>query len=639
MGDFAIFGAYSAIPLSIGWFAVRRKPDLHFPKLYWLFAAFILSCGLTHLIEATIFWHPWYRLSALAKGITAVVSWATVLVLIRALPVAVQIPGTARLNRQLLEEIEERKRSEAAEREASTRLEMALDHAGLGTWAWEAETGRCLLSPRAVEILELAPGESHAPADLAAVVSSAHRDRIVAAFREAIDQGGLVSEECLIERKNYSPRWISVKGRAVITGFRPARRMGGTIADITDRKLAEAERERQLAHETGARREAETANRMKDEFLAILSHELRTPLNAILGWVQILQMDEGKAEWRKTGLEVIERNTLAQARLVDDLLDLSAIASGKIVLEFGPVDLGNALNTAAEAILPAAREKSLEVLTRVAPGADSVMADAERLQQVLWNLLTNATKFTPAGGRITVTARPAGDEVEISVADTGEGIAPEFMPHLFDRFRQADASTTRRHGGLGLGLALVKTLVEMQGGRVSAASEGLGKGAVFTIRLPAAALPAEGGSPDGASGAPGAAGESDPPLRLAGLRVLLVEDEVENGEMLACLFRLHGATVVYASQAAAALAAVEEGPFHVLVCDLGLPDMDGFEILRRIRAREREAGLRPVPAIALTGFAHHGDRRKADEAGFDRFLAKPVEIPALLAEVRHLGRR
>lgn len=642
LGDVAIFGAYAAIPLSIGWYAARRKQDLHFPKLYWLFAGFILSCGLTHLIEATIFWHPWYRLSALAKGITAVVSWATVLVLIRALPVAMQIPGTARLNRQLLAEIEERRQSEAAEKEANARLELALDHAGLGTWSWDADTGTCVFSPRALEILELPARERFAPAELISLLPAVHRDRVLAAFREAVEQGGLVTDEYLIERRDYTPRWISVKGRAIVTGLRPARRMSGTIADITDRKLAEAERDRKLAFETGARREAETANRMKDEFLAILSHELRTPLNAILGWVQILQMDETKKEWRQTGLDVIERNARAQARLVDDLLDITAVSSGKISLEFEPVDVRGALNTAAEAILPAAREKSLEILTTVEPGVDGVLADPARLQQILWNLLTNAAKFTPPGGRITLGARREGDHVELSVSDTGEGIDPAFMPHLFDRFRQADSSTTRRHGGLGLGLSLVKTLLEMHGGSVSAESPGLGKGATFRVRLPAADTGVP--SPQVADPDSGHTSGGSSAGRLAGLRVLLVEDQAENGEMMACLLRLHGAEVVHVLDGPSALAdfdavAVEGATFDVVVCDVGLPGMDGLELIRSIRAREAAAGHDAVPAIALTGFARHGDRRTAIEAGFDTFLAKPVEIPELLAEVRRLGHR
>lgn len=634
LADLAIFGAYAAIPLSIATYVLVKKQELEFSRLYWLFAGFILSCGLTHLVEATIFWHPWYRFSALVKVITAVVSWATVLVLIRALPVAMQLPGTARLNQRLSEEVKERKQSEAALQESSTRLELAMKHAGLGDWSWEAGSPVCRMSERAAEIVGLGSQETRAWDALLQSIAERHRGRVVESFQRGFGEGSLVDEEFVFHKADAGEIWLSVKGRRIANEEGPPLRMIGTVADISERKAAEVERERLFTRERQAREEAEAANRMKDEFLAVLSHELRSPLNAILGWAQILKEESGRSEL-ETGLEVIERNTLAQARLVEDLLDMSRVTSGKIALDLQPVDVRTALNTAEEAILPTAAKKSLQLICQTDPDVGAVLGDPARLQQVLWNLLTNAVKFTPAGGRVELSATRMEGAVEIVVKDNGEGITADFLPHIFDRFRQADSSATRRHGGLGLGLSLVKTLVERHGGSIHAESEGPGRGATFRMRLPVAAGNAELPPLDG--------GMLDPVGRssaqsLAGVRVLVVEDELENGEMLSYFFRGHGAGVVLVGNGSAGLAELERGRFDVIVSDLGMPGMDGIGFIGEVRAREAEGGPQ-VPAIALTAFARPEDRRKAIQAGFDTFLTKPVDMEELLAAVRRHSAR
>lgn len=627
ISDLAIFGAYAAIPISITTYVVIKKQEVAFQRLYWLFAFFILSCGFTHLIEATIFWQPWYRLSAAVKVVTAVLSWATVFALIKVLPVAFQLPGTAKLNNQLREEIKERQQSEAALQKSSAQLELAMAHSGLGDWSWDESTQLCHLSKRAAEIL----GISHRPCawqKIIETIAEDHRPHVMESFQHAARNEAVVDEEFLLAKGG----WVSIKGRCMYSSQGKAVSMTGTIADVTERKKADKEREKLFDMETKARQEAEAANRMKDEFLAVLSHELRAPLNAILGWACLLK-DSSKKEELDTGLEVIERNTLAQAKLVEDLLDMSRVTSGKIRLDLQSVDLRTVINTAEEAILPSATAKKIRVTSMVDPLAGPVRGDPSRLQQVLWNLLSNSVKFTPEGGRIEMVVERVNSHVEISVSDTGAGITPEFLPHVFDRFRQADSTITRRYGGLGLGLALVKTLVEMHGGSIHAKSAGAGQGATFRISLPLPVATLEAGAhrahPTDTTAKEEAAERPD----LAGAKVLIVDDEADNGTMLCHLFSHHGAQAVAAVTAAQGMRELERGYFDVLISDIGMPEMDGFEFIKEVRAMEG-TGKRQIPAVALTAFARPDDRRRAMIAGFDTFLSKPVDTDELLAVVQ-----
>jgi PAS domain S-box-containing protein len=414
--------------------------------------------------------------------------------------------------------------------------------------------------------------------------------------------------------------------------------------DITDRKLAERERERlleserQSRHEAeDARREAEEASRLKDEFLATLSHELRTPLTAILGWSHMLRTGQIVGDDVGGVYETIERNARAQAQLVDDLLDVSRIITGKLRLDVQTVDPSAFIDAAVEAVRPGADGKGVRLRKTVEDGAVSVAGDPVRLQQVVWNLLTNAVKFTPQGGSIEIGLARAGANVEMSVTDTGVGIAPEFLPYVFDRFRQADGRITRRHGGLGLGLSIVRHLVEQHGGTVRAESDGEGHGSTFTVSLPSAPARAR---PDAA--APEEKPEPLPaygcPERLDRLKVLIVDDEPDTLLMLKIGLSRCGAAVRATDSVAGALEALDAERFDVLISDIGMPGEDGYELIRKVRARPAEEGGR-IPAVALTAYARVEDRLQALRSGFQMHVPKPVELAELVAVTASLVHR
>jgi PAS domain S-box-containing protein len=428
----------------------------------------------------------------------------------------------------------------------------------------------------------------------------------------------------------------------------------GTIRDITDRKRAEEDLNRTnqmlreslearrvlLESERAARSAAERLSEMKDAFLATLSHELRTPLSAILGWVHILRRGSRNAEDVAKGLDIIERNSRIQTRMIDELLDTSRITSGKVRLDIQQVDVAGVVRAALEAVRPAADAKAIRIQEDLEPDAGTVAGDYGRLQQVFWNLLSNAIKFTPEGGSVRIRSSKDGSAVKIAVHDSGCGISTEFLPHVFERFRQADSSTTRRHGGLGLGLAIVKTLVEQHGGSIEAASAGEGRGATFSVRLPTRALSAAAAS-DAYSDAQSRVDESPfKPFRgadLAGLRILVVDDEPDALTMLERLLGECGAHAITASSAAQALRLFEHRTFDLVISDIGMPDTDGYELMRRIRAMH--SPQRSIKALALTAFVRPEDRERALAAGFDAHLPKPVEPSDLVAKVAALAGR
>ena len=398
--------------------------------------------------------------------------------------------------------------------------------------------------------------------------------------------------------------------------------------DVTALRRAEEETARLLADAGAARAEAEAASRAKDEFLAVLSHELRTPLNAIVGWARMLRTGTVPASAVSNAMEVIDRNAAAQGRLIEDLLDVSRIVSGTLRAELRPVKLAPVIAAAIDAVRPSADRKGVRVESRVAPAVDFVMADPGRLQQVVWNLLSNAVKFTPPNGRVTVAVGESDDSIVISVADTGSGIDAAALPHIFERFRQADSSTTRQHGGLGLGLALVKHIVELHGGTVTAASDGPGKGATFTITLQRAA-PAETG--------PRAVSRSEPRVQLSGASVLVVDDETDARDLCAEIFARHGATVITAESVSQALERLKAVKPDVVVADIGMPDEDGFALIRRLRADESDRGRRTI-VVALTAYVTDDHRRRVLEAGFDAHVPKPFDPKRLSAIVNDLLR-
>jgi signal transduction histidine kinase/CheY-like chemotaxis protein len=371
---------------------------------------------------------------------------------------------------------------------------------------------------------------------------------------------------------------------------------------------------------------AQEISRTKDEFLAVLSHELRTPLNAILGWSRMLQdglVGPGRVAH---ALSVIERNARLQTQLVEDLLDVSRIVSGKLRLDIRAVDLGAVLQSAMDAVRPATTNKNIQVTARIGADTGQVRADADRIEQVVWNLLANAVKFTQPGGRIDVTLQQTETAAEIIVSDNGQGIAPEFLPHVFDRFRQADGGASRKHGGLGLGLALVRALTEAHGGSVHAESAGLGLGATFTVRLPLrqAAVADPAAPPAGRAPSP-----------ITGKRVLVVDDDDDARELLAITLESAGAIALLASSVRDALKLFEQEHPDLVLADLAMPGEDGFDLIRILRARPGEQGGR-VPAIAVTAYASGAERDNALRAGFDAHVAKPYDSATLLTAIAKL---
>ena len=386
---------------------------------------------------------------------------------------------------------------------------------------------------------------------------------------------------------------------------------------------------------------AREASRLKDEFLATVSHELRTPLTAIVGWLHLVRTGQMEASSVEQALETVERNARSQAQLINDLLDVSRVVTGKLHLEVLPVALAAVVDGAITSVRPAADAKRIDVRAALDPDLPDVQGDRDRLQQVFWNLLSNSVKFTPEGGRIDVTVRAVDSSVEVEVRDTGQGISREFLPHVFDRFRQADQSTTREHGGLGLGLAIVRHLVELHGGTVRAESEGEGRGAAFAVTLPLVPAPQRAGPP---APPPPASAERDAPpargdsIRLDGLRVLVVDDDSDMRELLSVGLSRCGAQVSAVATAAEALKAIAGELPEVLISDIGMPEADGYELIRWVRSLPAERGGE-TPAVALTAYARDGDRQRATEAGYQLHVSKPVDLSELAAAVSSLARR
>lgn len=403
------------------------------------------------------------------------------------------------------------------------------------------------------------------------------------------------------------------------------------------REKAEAERAILLEAERAAREEAERAGQMKDEFLATLSHELRTPLNAVLGWAQLLQMPSVDGKEMGEGLTIIERNARAQAQIIEDLLDMSRIISGKVRLQVQSLDLASVVQAALETVQPAAFAKEIRVRASLDAEVGPITGDPNRLQQVFWNLLSNAVKFTPKGGRVQVELKKVDSHLEASVTDNGEGIDPAFLPHVFDRFRQADATTSRAHGGLGLGLAIVRQLVELHGGTISVQSEGRNRGSTFIVSLPATVAqvsrePKVKRRPAAAAAAPTMHYQ---PKRMAGVKVVVVDDEPDARMLLRRMLEDCDAEVHTAESADEAVTLVQSERPHVLISDIGMPGQDGYGLIRRVRALPAETGGH-TPAVALTAYARAEDRVTAIVAGFQHHLSKPVEPNELIAIVASL---
>jgi PAS domain S-box-containing protein len=434
--------------------------------------------------------------------------------------------------------------------------------------------------------------------------------------------------------------WVRLDGRTVYVEAAAAsipwkgdRAIQVVLRDISERKRAEREKSRLLASERVARSNAEHANRMKDEFLATLSHELRTPLNAILGWSQLLRTGDNSPEELHQGLDTIERNAKAQTQLIEDLLDMSRIISGKLRLDIQQVMPSAFITAAIDTVRPAADAKSIRLDALLDPAAGPISGDPNRLQQIIWNLLSNAVKFTPRAGRVQITLRRTDGAVEITVTDSGQGIAAEFLPYLFERFRQADATTTRRHGGLGLGLSIAKQLVDLHGGSLIASSPGQGQGSTFTVQLPLTAPVHEenGEEPNRFA----VAAEYCRP-DLAGVKVLVVDDESDARELIRRILLTCHAAVFTAGSAIEAMAMLDNA--DVLISDIGMPEIDGYEFLNRVRSQKSPHNAK-LPAIALTAFARSEDRTRALLAGYQVHISKPVSALELIATVASVAGR
>jgi PAS domain S-box-containing protein len=534
-------------------------------------------------------------------------------------------------------DIHDRRQADEAAREAERRFGRLATLAPVGIFQTDAAGDRTFVNERWSQIAGLAPEEAVGRGWVRALHPD-DRARVLAEWYSAVGAGREFRSEYRLSKPDGEVTWVvgaavALRGpQGEITGYI------GTVMDITERKQAEEERAELLARERRARAEAEAANRAKDEFLATLSHELRTPLNAILGWASILAAGKRDSATLARAAETIARNARAQAELIDDLLDVSRIITGRLRLDTRAVNLLPVIEAALDAVAPAAEAKRIRLEAVLDPEAGSVAGDPARLQQVVWNLLSNGVKFTPPGGRVEVRLERLDSQVEIRVSDSGEGIRPEFLPHVFDRFRQADSSTTRTHGGLGLGLAIVRHLVELHGGTVHADSAGEGQGSTFAVRLPVRSAAPRLRDAERRPAAAAGEGTRPPAIGLTGLRVLVVDDDADARVLLSAALEDHGAQVTAVGSTAEAVSVLDRVEPHVLLADIAMPGEDGYALIRRVRTREAGRGRR-LPAAALTAYAGAEDRERALAAGFDRHVRKPVEARELATIVAELAGR
>lgn len=474
------------------------------------------------------------------------------------------------------------------------------------------------LAPSAVQRLTAVLGAQPSWSDLPVIVSATEAPEERRGF-------GLMSR--LGEGVNLSILERPVRARAMVSAVRSALR--ARRRQYATRGLIARERE--------ARADAEAASRGKDEFLATVSHELRTPLNAMLGWARMLTSGTLPEAARGKALQSIERNAIAQAQLVEDLLDVSRIVSGKMRLDLKEVDLPRVVEAAVDSVRPAMEAKNIRFQPAIDPSASQVMGDPNRLQQVIWNLLSNAIKFTPRGGRVQLILARVNSHIELSVSDSGLGIEPSFLPFLFQRFYQADGTSTRNQGGLGLGLAICRHLVELHGGTIEAFSEGLGQGATFKVQLPVLPLRIPWAEARAAHATPARRLAFERPPELQGLKVLVVDDQPDARELLVAVMTRCGATAIEASSSMEGLGQVVTARPDVIISDIGMPEEDGYSFIRRVRKLAADAGGR-TPAAALTAYARAEDRRQAMQAGFEMHVPKPVEPAELVTVVATLAR-
>jgi PAS domain S-box-containing protein len=514
-------------------------------------------------------------------------------------------------------------------------LALALRAGRVGLWSRNLLTDRADWSAQLHEICGTTPETfDSSSAGLMSIIDPQDRAPVRQSIQQAIDTHNTLVVEFRIYQPNGDLRWIATQAHVLYDELGKATQMYGIAVDITERKLADIARAQLLESERSARSQAERLGHLKDEFLATLSHELRTPLSAIQGWATLLkQPNLGPAD-RRLGLDAIERNARSQAQIINDLLDMNRIVAGKFHLEVQTVHLDKVIHAAIEAVSPSAEAKRLRIRTLIDSGIGATRGDPNRLQQVMWNLLTNAVKFTPSGGFIQIILGRVSSHVEIVVEDNGAGISADFLPYVFDRFRQADASTSRRYGGLGLGLSIVKNLVELHGGSVHVKSAGENRGATFIVSLPVMMVdPAPSESAVSSATVP-----SEPPAielpRLDNLRILVVDDEPDGRGLLARILQERGAIPTCTGDARVALDSLRHHTFDLLLSDIGMPGMDGYALIQQVRALTSPMGR--IPAIAVTAYARAEDRQRSLLAGYQMHISKPLEATELIAAMASL---
>ncbi|MDZ8140142.1 MAG: ATP-binding protein [Nostoc sp. DedQUE04] len=669
LSDAFIALAYYSIPATLFYF-VRKRQDLPFDWIFLLFSGFIVACGTTHLMEIWTLWHPIYWVSGFLKAVTATISVITALKLVPLVPQALALPSPTQLeqanqelqtqiserlwveeelrkyqnhleemvavrtneitqtNEQLQQEILERQRILEVLRQSEERYRYLAEAIPQLVWTTKPN-GECdYFNQNWCEYTGLTLEQSLGSGWLAAL----HPDDVQRAdkvWSDAVKNSTIYNNEYRFKRAaDGSYRWQLARGLPLKDEQGFVVKWFGTCTDIHEQKQILEERAHLLELEQVARAKAETANRIKDEFLAVLSHELRTPLNAILGWSKLLQTRRLDQTKTSEALATIERNATLQVQLIEDLLDISKILQGKLTLNITKINLKSTVLSALQTMQLAAETKLIEVNTVFEPGVGQIMGDSTRLQQVVWNLLSNAIKFTPRGGKVEVRLQETDGYAQIIVSDTGKGISADFLPFVFDYFRQADSTSTRNFGGLGLGLAIVRNIIEMHGGIVKADSHGEDKGAIFTVSLPLLAdeIPK---LTDGQNYPAFLATNS---LPLNGIKVLVVDDDIDSRDFVAFVLEQDGAFVMAVSSAEEALQTLAEFKPDVLVSDISMPDMDGYMLIHEVRTRTAEQGGQ-IPAIALTAFARNDDREKALKAGFQMHLSKPLNPEKLIAAI------
>lgn len=521
-------------------------------------------------------------------------------------------------------------------RESEERLRLALDIANLGRWDWNILNNQLWWCDRQEQLFGIASGSFGGTYEaFLEYIHPEERMFVAQNLTRALENKQDYYDEFRVIWPDNTVHWILAKGRCFDDETGRAVRMSGVCMDVTDTRQLHEQRNRLLQLEQATRTKSEAANRMKDEFLSILSHEIRTPMTSVLGWIRILRTSMLNPQKAARGLEALERNARVQVQVIDDLLDVAHIIQGKLRLQVCPIDLVSAIKVAIETVRPAIDAKGIQLNTQLDPTASWFLGDYNRLQQVVWNLISNAIKFTPQGGKVEVVLERFDSHVEMRVSDTGQGISADFLPYVFDRFRQEDSTITRWHGGLGLGLVIVRYLVELHGGTVTVASSGEGQGATFTVKLPLRAV--NRGTPSSQHAINGGE-EGDLAHVLNGLRVLVVDDEVDGRELVSFLLEQSGAEVTTASCASEAMDALARTKPDVLLSDIGLPDEDGCALMRKIRALpSNQRG--DIPAAALTAYTREEDVNRALASGFQLHLSKPIEPDEIVAVVASLAGR